>query len=289
VADDDLPPGFVEIHRRVVAVEESRHAARVEFPEQHVEHRPDDRYVLEFRPRLKSEERNAALSLATNLAVAEALFAAGTGLFRVMPDVDHRDLHKLRLAAQAFGLEWAGGRSLDDFVRGLPRDDPRTSAFLIAIRRASGGASYEVFRGTRPWHSAVAATYAHATAPLRRLQDRYVIEAALAIANGNAVPETISAAFDSLPAAMSRGEQRANRVERQALDLAEAVVLAGHEGHTFSAVVIDEGEWGVEFQIAEPAVLGRLTARHVDPGDSIRVRLERVDVTQGTAEFVRVA
>ena len=47
--------------------------------------------ALRFRPRLPSEEHNAALSLATNLAVAEALYEAGTGLFRVMPEVDEHD------------------------------------------------------------------------------------------------------------------------------------------------------------------------------------------------------
>jgi exoribonuclease R len=43
--------------------------------------------------------------------------------------------------------------------------------------------------GIVPWHAAMAATYAHATAPLRRLADRYVVRAALAIANGRSVPE----------------------------------------------------------------------------------------------------
>ena len=72
---------------------------------------------------------------------------------------------------------------------------------------------------------------------------------------------------------MSRGEQRANRAERLALDLAEAVVLAGREGHTFPAVVIDEGDWGVEFQIADPAVdRAGCHAHRIDPGDEIRVQ-----------------
>ena len=60
---------------------------------------------------------------------------------------------------------------------------------MLAIRRAGDGASYVPFRdGAVPWHAAMAATYAHATAPLRRLADRYVVRAALAIANGQRVP-----------------------------------------------------------------------------------------------------
>ena len=179
---------------------------------------------------------------------------------------------------------------LDEFVRSLPRDDPRTSAFLVAIRRAAGGASYEPYRpGVVPWHAAVAATYAQATAPLRRLQDRYVIEAALAVANGQPVDDSIIDGFERLPAAMARGEQRANRAEREALELAEAVVMSGREGRVYHAVVVDEGERGVEFQMADPPILAHVHAHHVDPGDSIEVRVASVDVAARSVVFERVA
>jgi exoribonuclease R len=290
VNTDDLPTGFDELHRRIAYAEEVRGAPRVQFPEQEIAQTSDGRYELYFRPRLQSEEQNAALSLATNLAVAEALYSGETGLFRVMPDVDARRFKRLRHAAQAFGLEWSKDVTLDAFQRSLPREDPRTSAFLIAVRRAAGGAGYEPFEaGKRPWHSAVAAMYAQATAPLRRLQDRYVIEAALAIGAGRPVPDEITAAFDQLPRAMSIGTQRANRAEREALDLAEAIVLCGREGEIFEAVVIDESDRGIEVQIVDPAILVRIAAKRVDPGDDVRVRLISADPERGTAEFERVS
>ena len=286
----ELPAGFDELHRRIERAEIERGAPRVEFPEQEVRVGDDGSFGLVFRPRLVSEEQNAALSLATNLAVADALYDAGTGLFRVMPDVDERRYRRLRHSARAFGLEWPTEMTLDAFERSLPRGDPRTSAFLIAVRRAAGGASYAAYDpDERPWHSAVAATYSQATAPLRRLQDRYVIEAALAVADGRAVPDEVVAAFDVLPQAMARADQRANRAERQALDLAEAGCLAGREGEIFDAVVIDEGDWGVEVQIADPPVLVRLSARRVDPGDDIRVRLDSVDLDRREVGFDRVS
>lgn len=289
VRPDDLPSEFIELHRRIQLAEAERGAPRVEFPEQEVD-RADGGFVLAFRPRLPSEEHNAALSLATNLAVADALYAAGTGLFRVMPDVDERRIRSLRHSARAFGLEWPTDVPLDEFERSLPRDDPRTSAFLIAVRRAAGGASYAPFDpARRPWHSALAATYAQATAPLRRLQDRYVVEAALAVANGRPVPDEVQAAFRTLPAAMAQAEQRANRAEREALALAEAAVLAGREGEVFDAVVVDEGEWGTEVQICDPAILVRITARRVDPGDDLRVRLVAADPARRRVEFERVS
>ena len=39
------------------------------------------------------------MSLATNMAVADALSAAGTGLFRTMPEVDERGERHLRRTA----------------------------------------------------------------------------------------------------------------------------------------------------------------------------------------------
>lgn len=287
---DDFPDGFAELHRRIELAEDARGAPRVEFPEQEIDRLENGRFVVRFRPRLAAEEQNAALSLATNLAVADALYAAGTGLFRVMPEVADRRLRGLRHTARLFGLEWPKEMPLAAFERSLPRDDPRTSAFLIAVRRAAGGASYAPYDpDERPWHAAVAATYAQATAPLRRLQDRYVIEAALAVANGQPVPEQVLAGFERLPKAMAQGDQRANRVEREALDLAEALVLSGREGEIFDAVVVDEGEWGVEVQIAEPAVLVRMPARKLDPGDDLRVRLINADPATRQIEFQRVS
>ena len=136
VSADDLPAGFAELHRRFQLAEQRRGASRVEFPEQHVERNADGQYSLHFRPRLESEDQNAALSLATNLAVAELLYAAGTGLFRVMADVDQNRVRRLRHSAQAFGLEWPRDVLLDQFVRALPRDDPRVG---VPAGRSEGG------------------------------------------------------------------------------------------------------------------------------------------------------
>lgn len=157
------------------------------------------------------------------------------------------------------------------------------------MRRASGRATYEPYReGEVPWHAAIAATYCHATAPLRRLADRYVIEAALAVTNGRTVPDEIAQAFDELPETMDRANGRANQADRAALDLAESVVLSGREGEVFDAVVTDEDDRGARIQVCEPAIVARVTARRVDPGDDVRVKLIRSDPTTRSIEFERV-
>jgi exoribonuclease R len=289
VREDELPDGFADLSARIEAAEAARDAPRVEFPEQEVEHAADGTWQLAIRPRLESEDRNAGLSLATNMAVADALHAAGTGLFRVMAEPTERAIARLRHTARAFGLAWPAERNLLEFQRTLPAGDRRTDAFLLAVRRASGGAAYEPYvAGARPWHAAMAATYAHATAPLRRLADRYVVEAALAVANGGAVADAVAAAFAELPAAMAEGEAVANRVDAAVIDLAEAVVLSSRVGDTFTGVVVDEDDRGALVQLTEPAVLARVAAHRVDPGHEVRVRVESVDVAERSVRLQRV-
>ncbi|QQS25881.1 MAG: RNB domain-containing ribonuclease [Actinomycetota bacterium] len=286
----ELPDGFDELARRMKLAEDRRGAGRVEFPEQEVEPAGDDGYRLVLRPRLWSEESNAAMSLATNMAVADALHSAATGLYRVMEAPSERSVRALRLTAQAVGLEWPAAQSLEVFERSLTTSDPRAAAFLLAVRRAGGAASYEPYRaGAEPWHAAMAARYAHATAPLRRLADRYVVEAALAVASGTSPTDEVEEAFTRLPAAMADGERLANRAERMALDLVEALVLHGREGEQFEAVVVDEAGEGVQIQLRDLAVLARVAARRVNPGDDLTVRLVEADPTRRLVRFERLA
>ena len=288
VQREDLPPELDDLAARMRQAEERRNAPRVEFPDQELE-RVDGRWTLRFEPRRESEDLNAGLSLATNLAVADALVAAGTGLFRVMAEPDDWSVRRLRHTASAFGLDWPADQSLADFQRSLRTHDPRSAAFLIAVRRAGGGASYEAFAtGVTPWHSAMAATYAHATAPLRRLADRYVVEAALSITRGEPIAPDIEAAFAELPAAMAKAESRARGVDAAVLDLAEAALLAGREREVFDAVVLDEDHRGTMIQLVDPAVLARVHAHRVDPGDEIRVQLHGVDLTARRIDLSRV-
>lgn len=290
VLPEVLPVGFDEVARRMAAAEAARGAARVDPPEQELRRTHDGHFVLAHRPRREVEDRNAALSLATNMAVADALWAAGTGLFRVMPEPDERAVRRLRHTARAIGVAWPDGQSLTDFERTLSPDDPRQAAFMLAVRRAGGGAGYRPFRaGELPWHAAVAARYAHATAPLRRLADRYVVEAAWHVANGRDVPGEVADAFERLPEVMARAAQLDGQLERAQIDLAESVMLADRVGSVFAAVVTDIDERGARVQLCDVPVMARVDARHVHPGDDVHLRLTAVDVETGSIGFDRVS
>lgn len=286
----DLPADFPELSRRIEQAEDVRGAKRVDAPEQELTVDAKGHYTLQFRPQAEAEVQNASLSLAANLAIADTLYAHKTGLFRVMPEPEGWAIDRLRHTAKALGLHWPGGLSLGDFERTLDGATPAAAAFQTAIRRASPGASYAPFRpGITPWHSAMAATYAHATAPLRRLADRYVIEATVQIASGGAVSDEMNAAFQRLPAVMAKAEGKSSQIDRAVLDLAEAVMLDGCEGERFEGVVTDVDDRGVRIQLSDPAVITRVNAPGAAPGDAIAVKLISVDIPHRQVRFEPIA
>lgn len=285
-----LPDAFGELARRIARAEDARGAARIEPLEQEVHALDGGGYDISFRPRLQSEDDNAAMSLATNLAIADSLYAAGTGLFRVMPEPDGGAEQRLRHTARALGIEWAAGTNLTGFERSLVGKDPKSAALLMAIRRAGGGASYVPFTaGQRPWHAAMAATYAHGTAPLRRLADRYVVMAALAVANNQPVPDAVAAAFSKLPPVMERADDTGRQIERAVIDLAETALLSAQAQKTFGAVVIDVDDRGAHIQLCDLPVVSRVVGHRLEPGDDVRVRVVSADIPTRTVKLERVA
>jgi exoribonuclease R len=286
VRDEDLPTDFGELARRIEAAETRRGASRVDPPEQEVSALSGGGFQLQFRPRLVSESRNAALSLAANLAIADVLQAHQTGLFRVMAEPDAAATKRLRHTALGLGVAWGEDVSLPQFERTLDAQNAHHAAVMLAIRRAGKGAAYAPYRdGVVPWHAAMAATYAHATAPLRRLADRYVVRATLAIANGQPVPDAVTQAFARLPAVMAKAGARGGQIERAVVDLAEAAMLEGRIGETFTAVATDVDERGVRIQLHDLPIVTRITAQGIAPGDTVNVKLAAVDVDRRALVF----
>jgi exoribonuclease R len=150
------------------------------------------------------------------------------------------------------------------------------------------GAGYVAFDGAPPaqqLHSAVAAPYAHATAPLRRLADRYVSECSVAACAGRAVPEWVRAALPSLPRVMGEADQRAHTADRAVIDIAEALVLHCRVGEVFRGVVVEATEGRGEIQLMDPAVRARLVGDGLQLGAVIDARLTTCDVARRRVEF----
>jgi exoribonuclease R len=272
-----------EVGERRLAVERERGGVRLAVPDQEVVEE-DGSWTVRYRVPVPTEDWNAQISLLTGMAAAALMLRAGTGILRTQAEPNPRALARLRHQADALGLAFPATMSYAEFVRGL---DPAVPAHAAAMHEATAvgwAAGYTAFDGERPAgarHFAVAAEYAHATAPLRRLQDRYVAECCLAACAGTAVPDWVRAALPDLPAAMTAGAQRAGRVERGVVDLVEAAILEGREGERFDAVVIEDGV----VQLRDPAVRGRLADGGPPPGHEVSVRLEKADPATRTVLF----
>jgi exoribonuclease R len=265
-----------------LAREAERGGVSLELPVQEVV--PDERgYALRFEAPLPVERWNAQVSLLAGICAARIMAEGGVGLFRTLDPPDPRAVEGLRHSARALGVSWPEGASYAEVVRGLEPSLPGHAAFAVRASRATGGAGYAAWDaataggGAPPAHAAIAATYAHVTAPIRRLADRVANEVVLALGAGEPPPAWALAAIPLMPELMRETGSRARAAERAAMDYVEAVVLAPRVGDVFAAVVVDVRDDRPVVQIAEPAVLATLDREGPEPGDELEVRLSAVD------------
>jgi exoribonuclease R len=281
--DDDPLRLLAEVGALREAAEVARGGVNLRLPEQEVLCAPDGSYDVAYRAPLPVEGFNAQISLLTGIAAARLMLDAGIGLLRTVPPPDPPALERLRRAAAALGVAWPPDTPYPEFIRGV---DPATPAGAALLREATSvmrGAAYVAFDGDPPEHarhSALATDYAHVTAPLRRLADRYALECSLAACAGEAPPDWVRSRLADLPKAMADADRRANGVERAAIDLVEAARLAGRVGETFAATVIDDGV----IQLKDPAVRARCDG---DPpvGHDISARLVEADPATRSVRF----
>ena len=247
-------------------------------------------FALAFKAPLPAEGWNAQVSLLTGMAAARIMLDGGVGLLRTMPPPAPGAVAALRRSAAALGCAWPEGTPYAEFVRSLDPAVPAHAALLSLATTLLRGAGYTAFDGAPPAvgeHSAIAAPYAHATAPLRRLADRFVSEAVLALHAGAEVPGWCRAALPGLTALMAAADRRERELDKAALDYLEAAVLERHVGEVFDAVVTDADDKGGIVQVADPAVRARLVGT-APLGERIRARLTEADPVKRRVRFVPV-
>ena len=284
--DGELRELLREVGERRGARERERGGVSLRVPEQEAAEGPGG-WAISYRVPRPSEDWNAQVSLLTGMAAARIMVDGGVGLLRTQPAPEEQAFGRLRRAAAALGVRWPRGLAYSDWIRTL---DPERPAHAAVMHEAAGlghGAGYHAFDGAPPaagTHFAIAATYAHATAPLRRLGDRYVLETCLALVEGRNVPSHVRGALPGLPGDMAGGTQRAGRAAREAVDLVEAIVLAGRVGETFTAVAVDDDL----IQLRDPAVLERIPGATLPVGEELTVCLDAADPATRTVRFTPV-
>lgn len=300
IDDDTAPDGLAllsEVGPRRIAIEEDRGGLSLPLPDQEIVVGDDDRWHLEYRALRPVEEWNAQLSLLTGFAAARMMLESGTGLLRTLPEPDPRDVARLRRAATALRVPWPAEWGHRRFVNSLDPTDPAHAAMLVSSTMLLRGSGYAGFADgdvpERPEHAALAAPYAHVTAPLRRLVDRYATEICLAHCAGRPVPGWVRERLDALPATMQRTGQLAGRYERMILDLVEAGVLRSRIGERFRGVVTDVDKAlsrGI-VTVEDPAIEAALVAADggkLPLGTEVEVVLTVADLDEPKVEFALV-
>lgn len=286
--DADEPLALLrEIGRLRQEQERRRGGVSVAVPTQEVTRVKDD-YRLAYDEPLAVEGWNAQVSLLAGMCAASTMIDGGIGVLRTLPVPEARVVERLRRSALTLGIDWPEGRTYADIVHALTPSDSAHAAFLTQAVAVLRGAGYQLVgagSGPPPVHSALAAPYAHVTAPLRRLADRFANEVVLALCAQHAPPAWATDALPALPDAMQAGARRAGAVERAVVDLVEALVLRTHVGEEFQGAVVDLEGTRATVQLTRPAVIATIGSAGLRLGDDVTVRLNAAIPETRTVEF----
>ena len=284
-ADDSLTL-LKEVGAARQVLERARGGASLNLPEVLID-KAEGRYIATRRTQLPVEGWNAELSLLTGMEAATIMLAGKVGILRTMPPAEPDGVDRFRHQTRALGNPWPTTQPYGDYLAALDGSNPQHLAILHAAGSLFRGAGYTPFDGEVPANttqSAVGAPYAHVTAPLRRLVDRFGLVICEALAAGTPVPDWARAALPELPAEMSRSNNLSGQLDRRALDAVEAAVLAPRLGERFDGVIIAQNKSGSIVQLLDPAVTAECSG-HPTTGEAVTVKLVTADVADSTILF----
>jgi exoribonuclease R len=273
-------------------LETARGAVSLTLPSQEII-ATDGGHRLVYDQSLPVEGWNAQISLLTGIAAAQIMVDAGIGLLRTLPPPDDDTIAELRRTALGLRVDWPADEPYAERVRRLDPDVGAEVALAVRAARLLRGAGYVAFTSAgeipdQRDHSAIASTYAHVTAPLRRVCDRYANEVLMALCAGTTPPAWAVDTLTELPSIMGKARTREGNLDRTMVDYIESVVLADALGDHFDATVVNHRHRGDDLQaviqLADPAVIS--TLRPAPPlGTTLQVRLVEVDPARRLVRF----
>lgn len=271
-----------------------RKAINLRLPSISVERTQDDdgteRYVLGIDERQEMNDFNSELSLLAGMCAGEMMVRAGVGILRTLPPAGDKEITAFDHSAHALGFD-RSGRPIGELLADIDASTPRGMALMRDAQSLLRGAGYQQFglvgvdaeagesepagaggadsdkpagaagagedAAVEPSiHAGIGGHYAHVTAPLRRLVDRFATEICLAIASAQSIPEWVTANVDQVLGTMKSSSQTASAVDRACLKLTEAVVLQPWVGQNFNATVLNsDGGDKAKILVEEPPIL----------------------------------
>ncbi|MDY3126762.1 MAG: RNB domain-containing ribonuclease [Corynebacterium sp.] len=263
-----------------------RKAINLRLPAQRVEENSDGSFHLEIEPRYEMADYNSEISLLAGMCAGQLMADAGIGFLRTLPDATSESEQSFRRAVSALGFSLEE-QSISEFLLGVDADTPTGMAVMRLAQKLLRGANYAwLGQDEAKIHAGIGGFYAHVTAPLRRLIDRFATEVCLALCNDSAVPDWVIDRVTAVKASMRQSSQLAARVDRAVLDLTEAHVLAPWAGENFPAAVLgvnSDGDTASIF-VSDPPVFS--TCQGNPPvGKEAIVTLIEADPHQPRVEF----
>lgn len=259
-----------------------RHAINLDLPESEVVRGVDGRWTLVRRGILPVEQYNAQVSLLTGMCAARIMLDGRVGILRTLPPPNAGQITALRRETAALGIPWPDDIPPGDVVSRLDAARPRHAAFIEDAIRLLRGAGYTTFDGDLPaqtLHGGLGAAYAHVTAPLRRLVDRFATEICLSLQAGAAPPQWALAALTELPGEMEAANRRSKELDRASTQVVSEFLLAERVGDVLTgvAVQVDEVRGRATILLDEPPVRVHAPADGLVEGSRAAVRLTAVD------------
>jgi len=184
-------------------------------------------------------------------------------------------------------------RALNDFLVKRKTADPDHFADLsIAVVKLIGPGEYVLERpgDTAPGHFGLAVQdYTHSTAPNRRFADVVTQRVVKAVLAGKPNPYS-DGELSAIASNCTQKEDAARKVEREMSKRLAAVAMQQRIGAVFDAIVTGVTPHGTFVRALQAHVEGLLAQgdQGVDVGDTLRVKLIRVDVQNGFIDFAKV-
>jgi ribonuclease R len=251
--------------------------------------------------------------IAANVQAAVALrLAKARSLYRVHGQPEEKRVTELQkvMNAMQIGANFSEQPTPREFRQLVERLAARPDGALLEglVIRALAQA---VYQQTNIGHFGLALDeYAHFTSPIRRYPDLLVHRAI----KGAVVPQSASgyrysaAELQTLGTESSQRERRADEAARDVMSYLKCLYMQPRVGETFEATISSALEFGLFVQLKEMPIdglihisnipgdywelenggmglVGRRTGKRWQMGDSVQVRLSRVDLTQRQIDF----
>jgi ribonuclease R len=251
--------------------------------------------------------------IAANVQAAVALrLAKAKSLYRVHGQPEEKRVTELQkvMNAMQIGANFSEQPTPREFRQLVERLAARPDGALLEglVIRALAQA---VYQQTNIGHFGLALDeYAHFTSPIRRYPDLLVHRAL----KGAVVPQSASgyrysaAELQTLGTESSQRERRADEASRDVMSYLKCLYMHPRVGETFAATISSALEFGLFVQLKEMPIdglihisnipgdywelenggmglVGRRTGQRWQMGDSVQVRLSRVDLTQRQIDF----